>query len=134
MKDLGYKDLKDYQIQALVDFVYNLGLGKLRALTETGKRSIKEISEMIPAYCKAKNKDGELKPLPGLIKRRAWEKDLFDGKLEKEEIKAAKNPTAKDLQKLVNDVSGSDLVIDGKIGKKTIAATYKYIAEVSSHE
>lgn len=127
MEEHGYA-IVDYQLQALTSFIYNLGYGKLMTLTENGKRSIVEISKMIPEYCYAKVNGKKVK-LAGLERRRAWEKDLFDGKLETSEAKS--NPTAKDLQELCNEVSGSDLVIDGKIGKKSVTALYNYIKEVS---
>ena len=133
-KDLGY-NFKEYQIQALIDFCYNLGIGKLNQLTNMGKRSIKEISDTIPEYCKYTDPKTKLKLVSsGLKRRRLWEKDLFDGKLEKDDPVIKANPTAKDLQKLVNEVSGANLEIDGKIGKKTIKATYDYIMEVKDHE
>ena len=128
MADYGY-ELTEYQLQALTSFAYNLGMGNknkgLIQLVKSGERTIEEISEKIPEY----NKGGGV-VLAGLVRRRAWEKDLFDGKFEKATISGKSNPTAKDLQLLVNEVSGSDLVIDGKIGKKTITATYNYIMEV----
>lgn len=127
MEEHGYA-IVDYQLQALTSFIYNLGYGKLMTITENGKRSIVEISKKIPEYCYAKVNGKKVK-LAGLERRRAWEKDLFDGKLETSEAKS--NPTAKDLQELCNEVSGSDLVIDGKIGKKSVTALYNYIKEVS---
>lgn len=127
MEEHGYA-IVDYQLQALTSFIYNLGYGILMTLTENGKRPIVEISKKIPEYCYAKVNGKKVK-LAGLERRRAWEKDLFDGKLETSEAKS--NPTAKDLQELCNEVSGSDLVIDGKIGKKSVTALYNYIKEVS---
>ena len=127
MEEHGYA-IVEYQLQALTSFIYNLGYGKLMTLTENGKRPIVEISKKIPEYCYAKVNGKKVK-LAGLERRRAWEKDLFDGKLEEAETKS--NPTAKDLQELCNKVSGSDLVIDGKIGKKSVTALYNYIKEVS---
>lgn len=125
MEEHGYA-IVEYQLQALTSLIYNLGYGKLMTLTENGKRPIVEISKKIPEYCYAKVNGKKVK-LAGLERRRAWEKDLFDGKFEKDE----KEPTAKDLQVLCNQVSGSDLVIDGKIGKKSVTALYNYIKEVS---
>ena len=127
MEEHGYA-IVEYQLQALTSFIYNLGYGKLMTLTENGKRSIVEISKKIPEYCYAKVNGKKVK-LAGLERRRAWEKDLFDGKLETSEAKTS--PTAKDLQELCNEVSGSELVIDGKIGKKSVTALYNYIKEVS---
>lgn len=125
MEEHGYA-IVEYQLQALTSFIYNLGYGKLMTLTENGKRPIVEISKKIPEY----NKGGG-KVLAGLVRRRAWEKDLFDGKFENATDSGKSNPTAKDLQELCNKVSGSDLVIDGKIGKKSVTALYNYIKEVS---
>ena len=125
MEEHGYV-IVDYQLQALTSFIYNLGYGSLMKLTNNGKRSIIEISKKIPEY----NKGGG-KVLAGLVRRRAWEKDLFDGKFESATDSGKSNPTAKDLQQLCNEVSGSDLVIDGKIGKKSVTALYNYIKEVS---
>lgn len=129
MEEHGYA-IVDYQLQALTSFIYNLGYGKLMTLTENGKRPIVEISKKIPEYCYAKVNGKKVK-LAGLERRRAWEKDLFDGKFESATISGKSNPTAKDLQELCNEVSGSDLVIDGKIGKKSVTALYNYIKEVS---
>jgi lysozyme len=130
MTDYGY-DLTDYQLQALTSFAYNLGIGNknkgLIQLVKSGERTIEEISKMIPTY----NKGGG-KVLNGLVNRRAWEKDLFDGKFEKAETKS--NPTAKDLQELLNKVGGFNLAVDGKIGKKTITAAYTYISGGSQDE
>ena len=66
------------QFDALVSFAYNIG--SIDQLTSNGRRSIKTISEKIPAYCNANGK-----PLEGLKKRRAEEKALFD-----EPVKAPK--------------------------------------------
>mgnify|MGYP002519735504 CR=1 FL=1 len=119
LKEHGYKNLKEYQIEALTSFTYNCGLGNFYKLTDNGNRTLKQIGEKINAY----NKGGG-KVLGGLVKRRAWETDLFFGRLEESEIK---DPTAKDLQSLLNQITGSDLEIDGKIGKKTIKVAYDYI-------
>lgn len=61
------------QFDALVSFTFNCGSGNLRNLLKNGARTIAEISAKIPAY----NKGGSV-VLPGLVKRRAEEKALFD--------------------------------------------------------
>ena len=61
------------QFDALVSFAFNIG--SINQLTAKGTRSIAEISAKIPAYRKAGGK-----VLPGLVKRRAAEKELFDSK------------------------------------------------------
>lgn len=59
------------QFDALVSFAFNIG--SINQLTAKGTRSIEEISAKIPAYRKAGGK-----VLPGLIRRRDAEKELFD--------------------------------------------------------
>ena len=59
------------QFDALLSFVYNIG--SLNQLTNNGKRTIQEISNAIPLYNKANKK-----VLKGLVRRRAFEKELFD--------------------------------------------------------
>lgn len=59
------------QFDALVSFAFNIG--SINQLTAKGTRSIREISEKIPAYRKAGGK-----VLQGLIERREAEKELFD--------------------------------------------------------
>lgn len=59
------------QFDALVSFAYNVG--SITQLTAKGTRTISQISSKITAY----NKSGG-KVLPGLTKRRAKEKQLFD--------------------------------------------------------
>lgn len=58
------------QFDALVSFAYNIG--SIDQLTASGTRSIAEIAEKITAYQKAGGKT-----LPGLVKRREVEKQLF---------------------------------------------------------
>lgn len=60
------------QLFALTDFAFNLGIGRLNQLTNNGKRTLSEIAEKIPEYCKSAGK-----VLPGLVKRRNWERELF---------------------------------------------------------
>ena len=59
------------QFDALVSFAFNVG--NIDQLTANGTRTIAQISAKIPAYNKAGGKT-----LPGLVKRRAKEKALFD--------------------------------------------------------
>jgi len=63
------------QFDALVSFTYNCGAGNLKKLVAGGLRTTKEISEALLRY----NKGGG-KVLPGLVRRRAAEKSLFDKK------------------------------------------------------
>lgn len=69
----GYK-LSSSQVDAMISFVYNGGIGMFDQLSNYGKRSLDEISGKIPLY----NKSGS-RELLGLTRRREIEKTLFDG-------------------------------------------------------
>lgn len=62
------------QFDALVSFAYNIG--SIDELTKYGTRSIQQIEETIPKYCKAGGKK-----LNGLVKRRNKELELFKKKV-----------------------------------------------------
>lgn len=64
------------QFDAMVSFTFNVG--SINQLTNNGKRTIKEISDKIPAY----NKGGG-KVLSGLTRRRKAEQDLFNTPVKK---------------------------------------------------
>ena len=87
------------QFDALVSFTFNCGAGNLQTLVRDGCRTIAEISEKIPAYNKA---NGET--LPGLERRRAEERKLFD--------KSVSNTTI--ATKTVDELARE--VLDGKHG------------------
>ena len=61
------------QFSALVSFTYNCGAGNLKKITNSGTRTLEQISARLPNYNKA---GGHV--LAGLIRRRAAEKKLFD--------------------------------------------------------
>lgn len=61
------------QFDALVSFTFNCGVGNLKNLTQSGKRTLAQISAKILLY----NKAGGV-VLRGLQRRRAAEKELFD--------------------------------------------------------
>ena len=61
------------QFDALVSFTYNCGVRNLKNLTQSGKRTLAQISTKLPLY----NKAGGV-VLRGLQRRRAAEKELFD--------------------------------------------------------
>lgn len=61
------------QFDALVSFTYNCGVANLKNLTQSGKRTIAQISTKLTLY----NKAGGV-VLRGLQRRRAAEKELFD--------------------------------------------------------
>ena len=72
-KHHAHYNFNQNQYDALTSFTFNLGGGNLTKLTNSDKRTIKEISEKIPAYNKAGGK-----VLNGLVKRRAEEQALFN--------------------------------------------------------
>lgn len=61
------------QFSALVSFTYNCGAKNLKKITNSGTRTLAQISARLPNYNKA---DGKV--LSGLVRRRAAEKRLFD--------------------------------------------------------
>lgn len=69
----GIYHFNQNQFDALVSFTYNCGAGNLKNLTQSGKRTIAQISAKLPLY----NKAGGV-VLRGLQRRRAAEKELFD--------------------------------------------------------
>lgn len=73
MKYNNIYDFNQNQFDALVSFTYNCGIGNLKNLTQSGKRTLAQISAKLPLY----NKAGGV-VLRGLQRRRAAEKKLFD--------------------------------------------------------
>lgn len=61
------------RFDALVSFTYNCGEGNLKKLLASGARNEKEVSNAILLYTKSGGVE-----LPGLVKRRKAEKQLFD--------------------------------------------------------
>ena len=68
----GIYHFNQNQFDALVSFTYNCGVGNLKNLTQSGKRTLAQISTKLPLY----NKAGGV-VLRGLQRRRAAEKELF---------------------------------------------------------
>lgn len=69
----GIYHFNQNQFDALVSFTYNCGVGNLKNLTQSGKRTLAQISVKLLLY----NKAGGV-VLRGLQRRRAAEKKLFD--------------------------------------------------------
>jgi len=110
------------QFSALVSFTYNCGAGNLNKLTANGTRTIAVISAKILTY----NKAGGGSALPGLVKRRAAEKALFDTPMESNPSAGPglDNEAVRSLQEALNadgitDKNGNALVIDGIKGQRT---------------
>lgn len=69
----GIYHFNQNQFDALVSFTYNCGVGNLKNLTQSGRRTLAQISVKLLLY----NKAGGV-VLRGLQRRRTAEKDLFD--------------------------------------------------------
>ena len=118
-------DFNQNQFDALVSFAYNIG--NIDQLTANGTRSKEVIAEKMLLYTKSGGKE-----LPGLVRRRKMEHDLFCSGSAAESPKyilatptlrrRCKGDKVKVLQKNLNDFFGSGLAIDGDFGAKTKAA------------
>lgn len=87
-------NLNDEQYAAVVDFAYNLGIGNFAKSTLAQLINLKELDRCGPEFDKwagvtAYHKDGTKtrKKLPGLVRRRACERALFEGRDHKEFMK-----------------------------------------------
>ena len=97
----GIYHFNQNQFDALVSFTYNCGVGNLKNLTQSGKRTIAQISTKLPLY----NKAGGV-VLRGLQRRRAAEKELFDS-----HIKSDKTDTTKYYPQYTGDSPRVDEVL-----------------------
>lgn len=75
LKHCEYLELKQNELDALVSFTYNCGLGSLNKLTDNKTRNKEEIAEHITAYTKSSSESNR----KGLAERRVAEKELFIG-------------------------------------------------------
>ena len=75
LRECEYLNLNQCELNALVSFVYNCGLGNLKKLTANGTRSKEEIAEHITAYTKSGSESNR----KGLLARRQAEKAMFEG-------------------------------------------------------
>lgn len=75
LKECEYLNLNQGELNALVSFTYNCGIGSLKKLTANGTRTKEEIADHITAYTKS-NSEANRK---GLLARREAEKEMFLG-------------------------------------------------------
>lgn len=111
------------QYDALVSFAYNCGAGNLKKLV--GNRDNQQIADAMLLYTK-----GGGKVLPGLVRRRKWEHDLFLSGSEEKKTGNPYSPPTKTLKRgskgsgvswLQYELNqrGAKLIVDGKFGQKT---------------
>lgn len=134
--------LNQNQFDALVSFAFNCGAGNLQKLVKG--RDYQQIADAILKYDKAKVK-GVLTVIPGLTRRRKWERELFlSGSIASTKPKAQApanyNPYKVPTHTMKRGISGTDvkwaqceldnrgykLDIDGIFGPKTEAAVKAY--------
>lgn len=116
-------DLNINQYSALVSFTFNCGTGNLKKLTDNNKRTLAQISARIPNYNRA---DGKV--LPGLTRRRAAEKALFD----KPVAKVAAAAPVKAYYPKYTGTSASIVVALSSLGVTSTLAYRKQIAKANS--
>lgn len=75
LENYQYLELNQNELDALVSFTYNCGIGTLNKLTDNKTRSKEEIAEHITAYTRS----GSEANRKGLAKRRLEEKKIFLG-------------------------------------------------------
>ena len=73
LKNYQYLKLNQNELNALVSFAYNCGVGSLNRLTDNKTRTKEEIAEHIIAYTKSGSESNR----NGLLKRRQAEKEMF---------------------------------------------------------
>ena len=131
--------LNQNQFDALVSFSFNCGVGNLQKLVKG--RDYQQIADAMLKYDKAKVK-GVLTVLPGLTRRRKWERELFlsGGIPVKQEQPKSGNPYQEPKKNVRLGSKGNDvrwlqyelnkrwykLVVDGVAGKLTISALIDY--------
>lgn len=105
-------NLNDNQFSALVSFCYNCGTGNLRTLISG--RTTTQIAQAMPRYCKSGGKT-----LPGLVRRRAAEVQLFNVGATVDSAQVLKPANVKSVQKWLKANVNKSLKIDGIYGNKT---------------
>jgi len=94
----NYLTLNQNEFDALVSFTYNCGGGGLLQLTKNKSRTKAQMMEHIEAYTKGANG----KSLPGLVKRRKMEKELFLTPVE--EVKEDDDMKEPEIYRTIEDV------------------------------
>ena len=77
IENFGDYNWTENETIALTSFIFNLGKGSLDQVTAGGTRSKEEVADAMLLYTGA----GDTENIPGLIKRRQDEYDIFTGKV-----------------------------------------------------
>tara|TARA_R110001592_G_scaffold206199_1_gene456955 strand:+ start:3828 stop:4121 length:294 start_codon:yes stop_codon:yes gene_type:complete len=77
IENFGDYNWTENETIALTSFIFNLGKGSLDQVTAGGTRSKEEVADAMLLYTGA----GGDKNIPGLVKRRQDEYDIFTGKV-----------------------------------------------------
>ena len=77
IENFGDYNWTENETIALTSFIFNLGKGSLDQVTAGGTRSKEEVADAMLLYTGA----GTDKNIPGLVKRRQDEYDIFTGKV-----------------------------------------------------
>ena len=107
------------QFDALLSFAFNIG--SIDQLTNNGKRTINEISKKIPEYNKSKGK-----VLEGLVRRRNFEKNLFDTPIDNNKKTLNDNNPLKSNEEIANEVINGKWGIGEERKRKIEQAGYNY--------
>lgn len=129
--------LSQNQHDSLTSFAFNCGAGNLAKLVKG--RDYQQIADAMLLYNKAKV-NGKMEVLPGLTRRRQWERDLFLSGSVQAEMPKNGNPYAEPKKNVRIGSRGNDvrwlqyelnkrwykLTVDGIAGEKTISALIDY--------
>ena len=100
-------DLKQSQIDALLDVEYNMGYGKMSNLLElVNNGADSDVVNALGSYTKARNKKGELVELPGLVERSRARQKMWGDTLV---AQVSQTPEIQGGRDIFNDASSIDL-------------------------
>lgn len=111
-------ELQQHEFDALVSFAYNVGAGALASSTLVRKLNTGDRAGAAREFDRWNKAGGRV--LPGLTRRRAAERALFEGQSAPND-RGDGTLTPEHIQSALNTALGARLTIDGQIGPLTIA-------------